>query len=159
MQLCSNCGYQNLEGLMFCERCGVALGAVSVSTKQLEAGEDDYAAGSLYLSDEHIVMLHFVGFTDPVALQIEDQIILGRSSQTGSDVIAVNLEGYGASEQGVSRQHARLSRVGQQLFIQDLGSTNHTYLNGERLTEGRDYALRDGDEVALGRLICKVFFK
>lgn len=156
MKLCLNCSYENAEGLIFCERCGVALGAVSVSTKNLGEGQDDLAAGSEYLSDDYVVMLHFAGNPDPVALQLDDELLLGRSTDGGT---AFNLERFNALEQGVSRQHALLTREGNQLFIRDLGSTNATYLNGNRLLEGRDYALRDGDEIILGRLGLRLFFK
>lgn len=157
MLICRNCGTDNLEGALFCDRCGVALSAVSVSTKQLGESDDDLAAGSAYLSEEHIVLLHITGYPDPIALQIEESIVLGRDSSEGAS--AINLEGYDALNQGVSRKHAMFKRQGQQLFIRDLGSTNHTFLNGNQLAEERDYALRDGDEIALGRLALKLFFK
>ena len=49
----------------------------------------------------------------------------------------------------VSKQHAALRVEGDVLRIADLGSKNHTFLNGERVgTEPR--AVRDGDQVQLG---------
>jgi predicted component of type VI protein secretion system len=48
----------------------------------------------------------------------------------------------------VSRRHARLVRQGRQVTIEDLGSSNGTIVNGERLTAPRE--LRDQDRVQLG---------
>src|SRR5437879_4998556 len=49
----------------------------------------------------------------------------------------------------VSRFHAAIERVGAVWCIRDLGSTNGTLINGKRLLGDR--ALRDGDEIVLGR--------
>jgi hypothetical protein len=48
----------------------------------------------------------------------------------------------------VSRRHARIHRGADEVWMEDLGSTNGTYVNGDRLTV--PYRLRDGDEVKLG---------
>jgi len=48
----------------------------------------------------------------------------------------------------VSRHHARFSVDGPTLRIQDLGSTNGTYVNGEWVDA---YALSAGDEVIIGK--------
>ncbi len=52
---------------------------------------------------------------------------------------------------GVSRQHAQLSLSGEALVVEDLGSSNGTYVNGERLTAAR--RLAPGDRVTLGQNI------
>ena len=48
----------------------------------------------------------------------------------------------------VSRRHARLVRHGREVTIEDLGSSNGTFVNGERLSAPRE--LRDQDRVQLG---------
>ena len=48
----------------------------------------------------------------------------------------------------VSRHHARISIVGGEARVQDLGSKNGTYVRGERLTAAAPLA--DGDEIRLG---------
>ena len=50
----------------------------------------------------------------------------------------------------VSRKHAIVT-VGQAVIIQDVGSRNGTFVNGEQLTAGVERELRDGDKVVLGR--------
>jgi CRP-like cAMP-binding protein len=54
-------------------------------------------------------------------------------------------------ERSCSRQHARIRREGTTFTItEDIGTTNGTYLNGERLETGVPAAVEDGDEVRLG---------
>jgi ABC-type multidrug transport system ATPase subunit/pSer/pThr/pTyr-binding forkhead associated (FHA) protein len=48
----------------------------------------------------------------------------------------------------VSRRHARLSRSGDVLRIEDLGSSNGTYVNGVRVRE--PVVVRPGDRIGLG---------
>lgn len=153
---CANCGHQNNEGIVFCERCGVALGVVSIRTKQL--GTDDLQAGSEVLGDDHIVFLHMPGVDDPVVLQVEDKIILGRTGGEMPDSPLLNLDAFGAENKGVSRRHASLTRDGARLYLTDLGSTNQTFLNGQRVMENDYLVVRDGDELRLGQLVMKLFY-
>ena len=51
----------------------------------------------------------------------------------------------------VSRRHARLTREGEGYLLEDLGSSNGTFLNGERLLDRR--LLKSGDQVRLGQAI------
>ncbi|MDH3247885.1 MAG: FHA domain-containing protein [Acidimicrobiia bacterium] len=48
----------------------------------------------------------------------------------------------------VSRHHCRLSAVGEELTIEDSGSTNGTYVNDDRIDSAK---LVPGDEVLIGR--------
>jgi pSer/pThr/pTyr-binding forkhead associated (FHA) protein len=55
------------------------------------------------------------------------------------------------ASKSISREHARLHLNGRRWYIEDLGSTNGTFLNGERVIGSRD--LRDGDSLKVGDLI------
>jgi pSer/pThr/pTyr-binding forkhead associated (FHA) protein len=50
-----------------------------------------------------------------------------------------------------SREHAHIRRDGRRTFLDDLGSTNGTYLNGERVMGSAP--LRDGDQISIGEII------
>ncbi len=68
----------------------------------------------------------------------QDSITMGRSPQ-------VDLQ---LNDVGVSRQHARIVRRGEDVFVEDLQSANGTYINGRQVTN--DYQLQDGDKITLG---------
>ena len=50
-----------------------------------------------------------------------------------------------------SREHAVIRREGRKLILEDQGSTNGTYLNGERLQQA--VQLRDGDQIRVGDVV------
>jgi len=66
------------------------------------------------------------------------ETVLGRSPK-----VDVQLQ-----DAGISRSHARLQRVGEHVYVEDLKSANGTFLNGERVTVAQQ--LRDGDKITLG---------
>ena len=51
----------------------------------------------------------------------------------------------------VSREHAQIHREGRHLFLEDLGSSNGTFLNDERLFTTKE--LRDNDRIMIGDVI------
>jgi pSer/pThr/pTyr-binding forkhead associated (FHA) protein len=71
------------------------------------------------------------------------EIIVGRSSDL--DMVLV--------EDMVSRRHAKIVVETEQVTIQDLGSTNGTFVNGERVKRA---SLNDGDRVLIGTSIIKL---
>jgi len=66
-----------------------------------------------------------------------DEVILGRATSA-----AVRLE-----DDGISRNHAKVSMRGDELWIEDMGSQNGTFINGEKITSQR---LKDGDKIQVG---------
>lgn len=64
-------------------------------------------------------------------------IVIGRDPDAQLQVI----------DKGVSREHAEIFRVGEMIFIRDLGSRNGTFVNNERMEEE---LLREGDIVRVG---------
>src|SRR5512147_1584637 len=50
-----------------------------------------------------------------------------------------------------SREHAHIRRDGRRVFLDDLGSTNGTYVNGERVLGSMQ--LRDGDQISIGEVV------
>jgi hypothetical protein len=55
-------------------------------------------------------------------------------------------------EAKVSRRHARITMVEGKHFVEDLGSTNGTFVNrGKRLSPGTRQPLNDGDEIIVGK--------
>lgn len=54
----------------------------------------------------------------------------------------------------VSQVHARLFRRGRETYVEDLGSTNGTFVNGERIAEVT--RLRRGDRVQFGSTVAEI---
>ncbi len=46
--------------------------------------------------------------------------------------------------ESISRQHARLTPAGEEVLVEDLGSANGTWINGQRISRGQ---ARHGDEI------------
>lgn len=76
-------------------------------------------------------------------LPVEGEIVIGRSSEL--DMVLV--------EDMVSRRHAKITVTGGQIFLQDLGSTNGSFVNGERIKRAK---LNEGDRVLVGTSIIKL---
>jgi hypothetical protein len=61
-------------------------------------------------------------------------------------------------ERSVSRCHAVIGRHAEEgFYISDLGSSNGTWVNGDRLPTSARYPLRHGDVVRLGRIDLEFF--
>jgi hypothetical protein len=85
----------------------------------------------------------------------EDESHIGRWDADGGIFPDVDLDSDDP-EAKVSRRHARITRRGGQYYIEDLGSTNGTFVNrGRRLLPGDRQPLRDGDEVIVGKTFLK----
>lgn len=81
----------------------------------------------------------------------EDEAQIGRWDADGGVFPDVDLDADDP-EAKVSRRHARITRRGDEYFVEDLGSTNGTFVNrGRRLLPGDRQALRDGDEIIVGK--------
>lgn len=161
MQHCPNCRTDNLDGVIFCQHCGMALVPVPISTRQFTREGDRVGTGTL--PTDNVVMLHVDGEEMPHTVQLHDSLILGRFGEPSPDsaVTFFDLTPYGAEDKGVSRRHARLTRhpANQTLTLCDLNSTNGTRLNGEVAPSSVEMPVRDGDEILLGRFKLYVYFR
>lgn len=76
-------------------------------------------------------------------LKSEKQIVIGRSSEL--DMVLV--------EDMVSRKHAKIVVSSGAITIEDLGSTNGTFVNGEKVKQAK---LKEGDRILIGTSILKL---
>ena len=79
-----------------------------------------------------------------VSIAVRGPVIVGRSPSADIVIGA----GY------VSARHARFSLMGQNLFVEDLGSTNGTLVNGQRISD--PVALNNNDVVNVGDVSIRV---
>jgi FHA domain len=86
------------------------------------------------------------GPTPGVVFPLEgDQLVIGRDSSNG---VAIN-------DAEISRKHSRLSFQGGKYVLEDLGSTNGTFVNGQRLAG--PVVLKPGDVISLGEQIVLMY--
>jgi hypothetical protein len=98
------------------------------------------------------------GITETRSLTGKHPLILGRTDLKVNAKPDLDLTPYGAQERGVSRQHVRLFVENNQLYAVDLGSSNGTRLNNERLTPNKPYQIHSGARLLVGRLAVKIVF-
>ncbi len=75
----------------------------------------------------------------------KQEIVIGRD--TNEDIVINVAE--------ISRRHTRLRLETNGYFVEDLGSTNGTFINGIRLTEPQ--LLRSGDAIQLGETVTLIY--
>lgn len=94
-------------------------------------------------------------------LPLKSKIMVGRAvdASTNEHELNFDLTPYGAYHFGVSRHHALMTLSDGYLYLEDLGSTNGTRINGFQLTANQKYRLRDGDEIEFARLRTNIVFK
>lgn len=89
-------------------------------------------------------MAHLEVYAD---CETERQVTLGDvmsfGRHTDNDVILADCR--------VSREHARITRHGEAFFLEDLSSSNGTFLRQQRLSPGTPSEFVDGDEIRIGR--------
>ena len=80
------------------------------------------------------------------ALEMNQELIIGRSSELEMVLI----------EDMVSRHHAKITTTDDEIFIEDLGSTNGTFVNGEKITKTK---LKENDRILIGTSIIKLVYE
>ncbi len=176
MQQCGNCGHQNRPGIVFCENCGASLiGKLPLNTRALESASEakpgevgsdavlasqSIAQGMATFMPGDSLKLDIEGAAEPMVLEPKAETILGRRDPATGATPDIDLTPFAGYRMGVSRRHAAI-RHGEDntLNIWDLGSSNGTFLNGQRLNAHRPYRLHDGDELRLGQMVLRVYFK
>jgi hypothetical protein len=163
---CPRCGRKNTDAqAKICAYCGELL--VNIATTSTRAlGDTDFEEGvprwgTARFNSRMNLVLGVRGSNDELVFDAQKitELVIGRKDPATGDTPAVDLEPFGAIEQGVSRRHAEIIRKDSgSLQIVDRGSPNGTFLNGQRLIANQPRILRDGDELRLGRLVLLVKF-
>jgi hypothetical protein len=105
-----------------------ATGMHSASDALIDSGLD---------TEPRLLVERAPGHESGVAYELDASVTLGRGD------VEIRLDDPFASS-----RHARISRQGPVVVIEDLGSTNGTYLNEELLTGPQP--LHDGDKIRIG---------
>jgi hypothetical protein len=147
---CPECGFVNAEGANYCSRCGAYLGAARDKTAQGEP------ATATYRIDETGELVP-VDVGDVVADQGAALVIragggrVGESFPLNADRMTIGRRPDSdifLDDVTVSRDHSLVVRRGGDLYLDDLGSLNGSYVNRRRIESHR---LEDGDELQIGK--------
>lgn len=171
MITCPVCSTTYVPNTLFCTECGLYLqerherDTVPLETVQVQwIGETvDVPQIARHVHDTGPLTLRLrigqSGRLRELEVRVTRPIRLGRMDP-GQDIYPdVDLTEDLAVEYGVSREHACIFQRGSMVVVEDLGSTNGTLLNRERLAPFLPQPLKDGDQLQLGELLIEVRFK
>jgi hypothetical protein len=177
MITCDRCKTENLDGSQYCDECGAPLRPNSKAGGQQMGpsngdgrngshapapGKPEFAAGHMSAGfnlspvrqppKPHARLVIEKGRSTGKQFMLSDvEAHIGRWDADGGIFPDVDLD-TDDPEAKVSRRHARITVNNGQYFVEDLGSTNGTFINrGKRLTPGQRQALCDGDEIIVGK--------
>ena len=74
-----------------------------------------------------------------------------RCSGREDPTLQIDLEGYPDGKY-VSHRHAQIVKMDDKYYIEDLGSSNHTWVNEIKLAQGQAEPLKEGDVIKLGKI-------
>ncbi|MAS37790.1 MAG: hypothetical protein CL610_27590 [Anaerolineaceae bacterium] len=161
---CPSCSKDNPINMAICQFCGelLPLPPRALSTEPVPHHPADVTSikppTAIEVSELRGkgVALIVRGHQDPILIQGSD-IVLGRYDP-GAQLPTVDLTPYNAGALGVSRSHARLRIQEEVCLIEDLNSTNGTWVNQQRLPAGKTHGLASGDVIQLGQLMLQIYF-
>jgi pSer/pThr/pTyr-binding forkhead associated (FHA) protein len=164
--ICPVCQHENPPEAKQCEQCkaplGNIVGTVPVSDVVPEPVDlsktHDISAGYKSELRGGALALHVAGQPQPIIIKgLQEEIVLGRRVADETPP-TVDLSEFHAHLLGVSRRHAVIRKKDGQFTLEDLNSSNGTWLNENRLPASQPQPLQHGDQIRLGQLIIFVYF-
>ena len=168
MQVCSNCQSKQFDGTIFCAECGASLAPATRRETTVSLAQhrytDDPAPEPSNLPEQAqaeggpTIMLQIMNSGRRINLEIADDLLIGRKDNARGIFPDVDLGLDGGYDAGVSRRHAILAHKQHVFTIEDLGSSNGTFVNGRRLEPQIPAPIEHGDELKCGTLLIRVEF-
>jgi hypothetical protein len=162
---CPHCGKSNQKHEVVCYACGQLLEppASEFETRSL-AETNDLAYGNDFYDQNTTLVLQVRGAEKFYHLRPQDsdhEMVIGRTTAGSAVVPDIDVAPLGGDKLGVSRLHLtlRFDAKTHTLNVFDLGSSNGSYINGQRLHPHEVRVLHDGDELRLGKMVLTVRFK
>jgi len=106
----------------------------------------------------YVIELRIVGTASTIQRQVTNEMLIGRGDSDKGIAPEIDLADFDGFQTGVSRKHAMILVRDERLYLKDLRSTNGTRLNGLACESEKEYRVRHGDEIMLGRLRLQVLF-
>lgn len=150
-------GHENPDGSAFCDECGEALGsaapmAIGATPDYAAAPVAPAAAPAAPMAPAGVAKLIIESDNTTIDLSGKSEALIGREDPISNIYPDVDLTAHGGEEGGVSRMHAKIYSQGGQYLIEDLNSTNFTFVNRQKLEPKTPTAIKDGDELRFGRV-------
>lgn len=165
---CPSCQKSHPENTLFCDECGAYLvmegdkrtDPLMMETSTWVDPEAAMASAPRPEADRLVTLsILFVDLNRQLEFPLSKELSIGRLDAASATFPDVDLTSYGGLEKGISRRHAKITRRDNEISIEDLGSVNGSFLNGQRLTPYLQYPLSSGDEIRLGKLVLRVRFE
>ncbi len=153
-QTCVKCRQEFPAEETVCPHCNTVVGSAEAqktgdTNKLPEKNPDAYSPA--VVAKDVVLILEAQG--KQISLPVAEELTLGRFGPNDEGQKPdVALNDFAAEQNGISRRHAKLIRKNSLVYLMDLGSTNGTFLNGQRLLPNAQRMLRRGDEIYLGYL-------
>jgi parallel beta-helix repeat protein len=133
---CAECSTEMAAGSIFCSNCGAPLSSPNPPKPFTSDAESDLTMPSSPPLAGWLVVES--GVSEGQQFPLRGTMRLGRSAE--NEIALVDSQ--------LSRNHAAISREEGGYILQDLNSTNGTFLNGQSIAE--PHVLRDGDQIRIG---------
>lgn len=124
------------------------LGEAQLHSVKKEGGMEITEVSDLGNPANIILKLTQTGQEFSIGNQVE--LTVGRARK--DNVPTIDLTPYGGRQAGVSRQHGRLLHKDNQWFIEDLSSTNGTFVNGTKIPPHHFIPVQTGDMLRFGEI-------
>jgi hypothetical protein len=142
---CPSCGSPNPAGEAFCSNCGSSLTAAPAPSPAAAPPAPTAPA----TGHPRLVLANGTTFD----LAGKSEVIIGREDPVSNIYPDVDMTPHGGEEDGVSRVHAKVLINGATYLVEDQNSTNHTFVNKQKLAPKVPTPIKDGDELKLGRAV------
>ena len=138
-KICPACREKNPVSEVICRVCMTNLSSVRpTADAPVEAPPAEADSDTTVFSMPEVMTL--ARASDGRSIPVSSGYVLGRSGDAAE---------FFQDMRTVSRQHARISFLDGGWSIEDLGSTNGTWVNGQRVETGKPRELKKGDVLAL----------
>ncbi len=160
---CPTCKHSEFVGTLHCSECGTQLvrtAPIGPGSEFLELNEqidtNEAPVPGPGLAAGAIFGLRVMKTGDMVSLVGRGNYTLGRSAGNQAIVPDVDLDTYGAQDQGISRLHAEIRLDETGIHVVDLDSVNGTLINGKRIEPQQPKEIRNKDIIQLGNMQLQV---
>lgn len=142
---CEECGHENPVAAVNCERCGESLEGIIIEFRENQVPQHqeavpltEHPAPAPAQIGQRVMLTSLDGL---LRYEVRGSAVLGRVRDAG---VYLCRKGY------VSSTHLKVSVESDGVYIEDVGSTNGTFINDSRLICGQRFRVNHGTVIGLG---------